>query len=112
MLSASAVAQAIEDFVQPEIPLGAVYASGGGTKNPVLMAALEAALDPIELHVIEELGLDSSAKEAVAFAVLAHETVYHRSGNLPSVTGASRPLVLGSVTGEPPYPAKAKKGSR
>ena len=106
MLSASAVAQAIEDFVQPEIPLAAVYASGGGTKNPVLMAALEAALDPIELHVLEELGLDSSAKEAVAFAVLAHETMHHRSGNLPSVTGASRPLVLGSVTGEPPWPTR------
>jgi len=103
MLSASAVAQAIEDFVQPEIPLGTVYASGGGTRNPVLMAALEAALDPIELHVIDELGLDPAAKEAVAFAVLAHETLHHRSGNLPGVTGASRPLVLGSVTGEPPF---------
>ena len=109
MLSASAVAQAIEDFVQPEIPLGAVYASGGGTKNPVLMAALEAALDPIELHVLEELGLSASAKEAVAFAVLAHETLHHRSGNLPGVTGASRPLVLGSVTGEPPFPERTRR---
>ena len=108
MLSASAIAQAIEDFVQPEIPLGAVYASGGGTKNPVLMAALEAALDPIELHVLEELGLSASAKEAVAFAVLAHETLHRRSGNLPGVTGASRQLVLGSVTGEPPFPEKAR----
>jgi anhydro-N-acetylmuramic acid kinase len=110
-LSASAVAQAIEACVQPEIPLAAVYASGGGTRNPVLMAALEAALDPIELHVIDELGLDSAAKEAVAFAVLAHETLHHRSGNLPGVTGASRPLVLGSLTGEPPF-ADRKKRSR
>jgi len=109
MLSASAVAQAIEDFVQPEIPLGAVYASGGGTKNPVLMAALEAALDPIELHVLEELGLSASAKEAVAFAVLAHETLHRRSGNLPGVTGASRPLILGSITGEPPYPERTRR---
>jgi anhydro-N-acetylmuramic acid kinase len=110
MLSASAVAQAIEDFVQPRIPLGAVYASGGGTQNPVLMAALDAALDPIELHVLEELGLAASAKEAVAFAVLAYETLHHRSGNLPVVTGASRPLVLGSVTGEPPYPTRGRRG--
>jgi anhydro-N-acetylmuramic acid kinase len=110
VLSASALAQAVEDFVQPTIPLGAIYASGGGTQNPVLMAALEAALDPIELHVLEELGLSASAKEAVAFAVLAHETLHHRIGNLPSVTGASRPLVLGSVTGEPPYPIRARRG--
>jgi anhydro-N-acetylmuramic acid kinase len=109
MLSASAVAQAIEDFVQPKIPLGAIYASGGGTQNPVLMAALDAALDPIELHVLEELGLAASAKEAVAFAVLAYETLHHRSGNLPVVTGASRPLVLGSVTGEPPYPTRGRR---
>ena len=100
MLSASAVAQAIEDFVQPTIPLTAVYASGGGTRNPVLMAALEAALDPIELHTLDELGLPSEAKEAVAFAVLAYETLHHRPGNLPRVTGAPRALVLGSVTGE------------
>jgi anhydro-N-acetylmuramic acid kinase len=109
VLSAAALAQAIEDFIQPVIPLGAIYASGGGTQNPVLMAALEAALDPIELHVLEELGLSSSAKEAVAFAVLAHETTHHRIGNLPSVTGASRPLVLGSVTGEPPFPIRARR---
>ncbi len=109
MLSASAIAQAIEDFVLPVIPLGAVYASGGGIENPVLMAALEAALDPIELHVLEELGLSSSAKEAVAFAVLAYETLHHRVGNLPGVTGASRPLVLGSVTGEPPFPMRSRR---
>ena len=108
MLSASAVAQAIEDFVRPVIPLGAVYASGGGTRNPVLMAALQAALDPIELHDVDELGLAAEAKEAVAFAVLAHETLHNRAGNLTAVTGASRPLVLGSVTGEPPFPARSR----
>lgn len=108
MVSASAVAQAIEDFVAPTIPLDAVYASGGGTQNPVLMAALEAALDPIELHVVDELGLASAAKEAVAFAVLAYETMQHRVGSLPGVTGASRPLILGSVTGEPPWPERGR----
>ena len=109
MLSASAVAQAIEDFVAPRFELGAIYASGGGTENPVLMAALEAALDPIELHVVDELGLPSAAKEAVAFAVIAHETLHHRIGNVPGVTGASRPLILGSVTGEPPWPHKGRR---
>ncbi len=101
MLSASAVASAIDTFVRPRMEPTAVYASGGGTQNPVLMAALEAALDPIELHVVDELGLPSAAREAVAFAVLAYESLHGRPANLPRVTGASRPLVLGSVTGEP-----------
>ncbi len=101
MLSASAVSHAIDTFVRPAITPTAVYASGGGTQNPVLMAALEAALDPLELHVVDELGLPSAAREAAAFAVLAHETLHGRPGNLPRVTGAPRALVLGSVTGEP-----------
>ena len=101
MLSASAVAHAIETFVRPAMDVTSVYASGGGTQNPVLMAALEAALDPIELHVVDELGMPSAAREAAAFAVLAHETLFGRTGSLPQVTGAPRALVLGSVTGEP-----------
>ena len=75
-----------------------VYASGGGTMNPVLMAALEAALDPIELKTTNELGLHVAAKEAAAFAVLAYESLHGRPGSLPAVTGASGPVVLGSVT--------------
>ncbi|MGH7724126.1 MAG: anhydro-N-acetylmuramic acid kinase [Candidatus Eiseniibacteriota bacterium] len=98
MLSASAVANAIEEFVALRFPLDAVYASGGGTHNPVLMASLAAALDPIELHTTDELGLPVDAKEAVAFAVLAFESLNGRPGNLPGVTGAARPLVLGSIT--------------
>jgi anhydro-N-acetylmuramic acid kinase len=101
MLSASAVAHAVDAFVRPAMEPTDLYASGGGTNNPVLMAALEAALDPLAVHVVDELGMPSSAREAAAFAVLAHETLAGRTGNLPQVTGAARALVLGSVTGEP-----------
>jgi anhydro-N-acetylmuramic acid kinase len=62
------------------------------------MAALAAALDPIELRTLDELGLDVSAKEAAAFAVLAHESMHRRPGSLPAVTGAAYPVVLGSIT--------------
>ncbi len=110
MLSASAVAQAIEDFVAPHFALEAVYASGGGTNNPVLMAALEAALDPIELHVTDELGLPAEAKEAVAFAVLAYESLRGRPGNLTAVTGAERPIVLGSLTLDPQGRTRGRGG--
>ena len=99
ILSATTVAQAIESFVAPAMDEpGHVYASGGGTKNPVLMAALAAALDPIELKTLDELGLDVAAKEAAAFAVLAYESIHRRPGSLPAVTGAAHPVVLGSIT--------------
>src|SRR5206468_296871 len=50
---------------------------------------------PILTH--EDFGLDSSAKEPLAFAILAHETLLGRSGNVPSVTGARRAVVLGKI---------------
>ncbi len=98
MLSGSAVADALEEVVKPRFGLDAVYASGGGTRNPVLLASLAAALDPIALHTTDELGLTVAAKEAVAFAVLAYESLHGRPGNLPGVTGAARSVVLGSMT--------------
>jgi len=46
----------------------------------------------------EALGVDPKAKEAVAFAVLANETLFGHPGNVPSVTGARGPRVLGKIS--------------
>jgi anhydro-N-acetylmuramic acid kinase len=46
-----------------------------------------------------DYGIDADAKEAVIFAVLAHESWHGRAGNLPSATGASRAVVLGKISG-------------
>ena len=75
-----------------------VIVSGGGARNPSLIAMLTAQLSPARLTTSEEYGLGIEAKEAVAFAVLAYETWHKRSGNIPTATGASRPIVLGSIT--------------
>ncbi|MEV6317783.1 anhydro-N-acetylmuramic acid kinase [Streptomyces sp. NPDC051776] len=75
-----------------------VVASGGGTRNPVLMAMLRTELDGIALRVSDDLGLPSDAKEAYAFAVLGHLTVHGLPGTVPTCTGARRAAVLGSVT--------------
>jgi anhydro-N-acetylmuramic acid kinase len=77
-----------------------VYACGGGTQNPVLMKELEQALRPARLAITSELGLDPQWVEPVAFAWLAHQTVDNRPGNLPAVTGANGPRILGAI-----YPA-------
>jgi anhydro-N-acetylmuramic acid kinase len=75
-----------------------VVASGGGTRNPVLMAALRAELPGVAVRTSDELGVPSQAKEALAFAVLGWHTWFGLPGVLPRATGARRPSVLGSVT--------------
>jgi anhydro-N-acetylmuramic acid kinase len=75
-----------------------VYVSGGGALNPVLMAHLSQLLGPIPVATTAALGVDPEAKEAIAFAVLANETVFGHPGNVPSVTGAAGPRVLGTIS--------------
>ncbi len=55
------------------------------------------ALGPVPVRSLAEVGLDPDAKEAVAFAVLANETLFGRAGNLPGATGAAGPRVLGKL---------------
>ena len=79
--------------------------SGGGAANRTLMTMLAEALAPSEIIHSEALGLPGSAKEAIAFAVLAHETWAGRPGNLPQATGAGHAVVLGNSTpGRQPRP--------
>src|SRR5581483_7390695 len=77
-----------------------IILSGGGAKNPVLMAMLanEVKQLGLQLRVSDEFGLPSEAKEAVAFAVLAYQTWMRRPGNIPSATGAKRPAILGKIS--------------
>lgn len=72
--------------------------SGGGAHNPRIMAQLAGFLPEAAVTTSADYGIDVDAKEAVAFAMLAHETWQGRPGNLPSATGARRAVVLGSIT--------------
>lgn len=79
------------------IPPGAeVIVSGGGVHNKWLMQRLAEMLPRgAALRTSAEYGIDPDAKEAIAFAVLAHQFAQKQPGNLPSVTGARRPVLLG-----------------
>ena len=70
---------------------------GGGSRNPTLMRDIRRVLS-IPVLVNEDLGFDSEAKEAVAFAVLANECVHGSANNMPSVTGAAHPVVMGKIS--------------
>jgi anhydro-N-acetylmuramic acid kinase len=75
-----------------------VIISGGGARNTTLMRMLADRLAPARVTTSDEYGLGIEAKEAVAFAVLAYESWHRRAGNIPAATGASHPVVLGSIT--------------
>jgi anhydro-N-acetylmuramic acid kinase len=94
------VAEAIARSYREALPAppDEIYVSGGGALNPMLMAHLEALLAPLPVRTTASLGVDPEAKEAIAFAVLANETVFGHPGNLPSVTGAAGPRVLGKIS--------------
>jgi anhydro-N-acetylmuramic acid kinase len=111
-LTARAVALALQQAPLRGNRVDAVYASGGGRRNAHLVRRLQAALGAIPVRGLESLGLDPDAKEAVDFAVLANETLHGHAANLPRVTGAARPCILGSiaVAGLPPRPLAAGGG--
>ncbi len=80
-----------------------VLVSGGGAKNLTLLEAIRKALPGSRVLTTDALGVPVGAKEAMAFAFLAFESISGRPGNVPSATGARKEVVLGSVTPSP-YP--------
>ena len=99
-LTARSMAQAVQRFVLKRGRYLDWVVSGGGTKNAALMAMLEkeAAELGLWLRHSDDFGIPSSAKEAVAFALLAYQTWNQLPGNVPSATGAKRAVVLGKIS--------------
>jgi len=69
---------------------------GGGVKNATLTWHL-VSVAPGKVMRSNDFGIDADAKEAASFAILAHETICGRPGNVPSATGAGRRVVLGKI---------------
>lgn len=90
--TARTVTDAFARFVPPVIE---VIGAGGGVRNPALFGRIGELLAPARLLLGDDRGVPGDAREAMAFAVLAHEALFGRPTSLPSVTGARRPAVLG-----------------
>ena len=91
------IADAFRRFVVSRAKIDELIVTGGGARNPLMIAQLAAALPGIEVVSADRFGVPVEAKEAFAFAVLAYETYHRRANNLPSATGAKRPVVLGKI---------------
>ena len=93
--TAMAIAKSYRDFL-PVYP-NEVLIGGGGGRNSYLMERLQDLLQPAIVMHTDALGLSGDSKEAIAFAVLGYLRIKERHGNLPSVTGAKRSVLLGKV---------------
>jgi anhydro-N-acetylmuramic acid kinase len=100
--TAVTIADAYRRFVFPKIKAGdrsalQIILGGGGAKNPTLRGMLAERIGAGELLTHEDFGIANAAKEALAFAILAHETLLGNPGNVPTATGARRAVVLGKI---------------
>jgi len=95
VLTAATIALAVREFAGPSSDL---IVSGGGVHNPQIMVHVAGFLPGIAIARTDDYGIDANAKEAIAFAVLAHETLHGRASNIPSATGARHAVVLGDIT--------------
>lgn len=100
-LTALSIADAYRRFVLNRVDIKEVILCGGGSRNPVLVGILADALSPIRMRTIDGLGIPSEAKEALSFAILGSRTLVGRHANVPGATGASRHVILGSITPAP-----------
>jgi anhydro-N-acetylmuramic acid kinase len=71
--------------------------TGGGARNPAIMSGLAAALPGVRVQPIASLGVKEQEKEAMSFAVLAAARADGIPANLPQVTGADRPAIMGAI---------------
>ncbi len=96
--TAESIAAAYRDWVIPIYGLDEVIVGGGGSRNRTLLRMLAERLDPIPVYTHEDFGISSDAKEALAFAVLANDTIAGAANNVISATGASHPVVMGKIS--------------
>ena len=100
--TAEAIAHSYRAFVLPRAAVEEVLVSGGGAHNKTLMALLAEKLSPVPVRIFDDAGIPADAKEAVAFALLAVETIHAGSTNVVAATGARRPAILGKICLPPP----------
>lgn len=100
-LTARSAWQAYRAFVEPQHAINRLIVSGGGAHNQTLMDLLRDCFArngrTVDIETSDSYGIGVDSKEALCFAVLAHETANGIPTGMPSVTGADRPAVLGKL---------------
>lgn len=93
--TARSIAENVRPFANEQTDL---IIGGGGSYNPTLVQMIRNELPELTVLVQEDIGYSSEAKEAIAMTVLANQTLNHLPSNVPSATGAEKPVILGKIT--------------
>ena len=97
-LTCKSVAQSIQQCC---VGAKEIYLCGGGAHNQTLRNRLAVLLDHCSIESTDTLGIDSDYMEAIAFAWIAQQTLHGKPANLPQVTGAKHPCILGAIYRNP-----------
>lgn len=99
-LVATVTALTVETVAQElrRLEVTELYVSGGGCRNTTLMAWLAESVPSVRMRSSRELGVPEASKEALAFALIGFLTAVGLPATVPSCTGGSRPVILGSLT--------------
>jgi anhydro-N-acetylmuramic acid kinase len=95
--TAFAIYDGYKRFVHKDVMVDEVIVSGGGARNKFFLDELRRYFVGARVRLIDEFGISADAKEALCFAILANESFAGNPGNLPSVTGAERRVILGKI---------------
>jgi len=93
--TAKSIARAYQEFL-PSIP-DEIILCGGGSRNNTLVEMLQDELTSAKMRTTDDFGINVDAKEAVSFAILARATIKGLTNNIPIVTGAERPVIMGKI---------------
>jgi anhydro-N-acetylmuramic acid kinase len=100
-LAALTIESVAHDLERHAPEASALFVCGGGARNAHLMRGFMQRLPRLRISTTDKLGVPVDQVEGAAFAWLAHRFVERRAGNLPEVTGARGPRLLGAL-----YPAQ------
>jgi anhydro-N-acetylmuramic acid kinase len=95
--TAYCVFDSYKKFIYPKNKADILIVAGGGSRNPFIMDTLSDYFKGVNVKTTGDFNLNEDFKEAICFAVLANELIENRSANLPQVTGAKKPVLLGKI---------------
>ncbi|MBS4536890.1 anhydro-N-acetylmuramic acid kinase [Clostridium sp. D2Q-11] len=96
--TALTMAEAYKSFVLDKLKLDELILCGGGAYNSTLLKSLQGHLKEVKVSTMEDHGMNSFSKEALAFAILGNECLNNIESNVKSATGAKDYVVLGDIT--------------
>lgn len=98
MFTAKSISQSYKNHAFSKHRIDEIIIGGGGSHNKTLMKMLKEDFKDIPVITQEDLGFSSDAKEAIAFGILANEVINGCTNNLPAVTGAKKPVIMGKIS--------------